>query len=167
MSIFWAREVATGVLSSIGHQAPRPIEICLRGSPHGSSDRQKHTYFFPFGPKRVFELEPATPRLYTKTGTRPGPASISDSTTPRNYTAVVLFTIDPLARSPRTTVRRRGMGFRAPLNVKYDNFSRASDNYTSGLVGPHTTPPIVEIKYMTSALREGYFGLPVLGSEYY
>jgi hypothetical protein len=59
------------------------------------------------------------------------------------------------------------LGFRVPLNVKYDNFSRASNNRTSGLVGSHTTPPIVEIKYMISLLREGYFGLPMLGSEYY
>jgi len=44
---------------------------------------------------------------YTKTGTEAGPASISDLTTPRGRAAVVLFTIDRLARSPRTTARRR------------------------------------------------------------
>jgi Amt family ammonium transporter len=49
----------------------------------------------------------------------------------------------------------------------YANFFRAPMKRTSGLVGPHTTPPIVEIKYVTSTPREGYFGLPVLGSEYY
>ncbi len=36
-------------------------------------------------------------------------------------------------------------------------------NRNSGLVGPHTTPPIVNYKYMTSTRREGYFGLPTLG----
>jgi len=59
------------------------------------------------------------------------------------------------------------LGSTAPVNVKYVNYSRAPRNRNSGLVGSHTTRPIVEIKYMTSALREGYFGLPVLGSEYY
>ena len=37
-------------------------------------------------------------------------------------------------------------------------------NRNSGLVGSHTTPTIVNYKYMTSAPREGYFGLPTLGS---
>ena len=49
------------------------------------------------------------------------------------------------------------------MNVKYANYPRAPRNHTSGLVGPYITPPIVEIKYMTYTLREGYFGLPELG----
>ena len=36
------------------------------------------------------------------------PASISDATIQMDHNAVVLFTIDRLARSPRTTVRGRG-----------------------------------------------------------
>ena len=40
--------------------------------------------------------------------TNPEPASISDDTTQMDHNAVVLFTIDRLARSPRTTVRTRG-----------------------------------------------------------
>ena len=38
----------------------------------------------------------------------PGSASISDATIRMDHNAVVLFTIDRLARSPRTTVRTRG-----------------------------------------------------------
>ena len=55
----------------------------------------------------------------------------------------------------------------APANVKYANYPRAPRNRNSGLVGPHTTPPIVETKYTTSTPREVCFGLPTLGSEYY
>ena len=40
----------------------------------------------------------------------PGPATISDATIQMDHNAVVLFTIDRLARSPRTTVRRRSTG---------------------------------------------------------
>ena len=36
--------------------------------------------------------------------------SISDATIQMDHNAVVLFTIDHLARSPRTTVRTRGTG---------------------------------------------------------
>ena len=50
-----------------------------------------------------------------------------------------------------------------PVNVKYANYSRAPRKRTSGLVGSHTTPPIVETKYMTFTQREGYFGLPGSG----
>jgi len=39
-----------------------------------------------------------------------GPASISDDTFQMDHDAVVLFTIDRLARSPRTTVRWRSTG---------------------------------------------------------
>jgi len=48
------------------------------------------------------------PHVYAKTGSTPTLASISDDTIPMDHNAVVLFTIDWLARSPRTTVRRRG-----------------------------------------------------------
>ena len=47
------------------------------------------------------------PRVHVKTSSEPKPASISDATTQMDHSAVVLFTIDRLARSPRTTVRRR------------------------------------------------------------
>ena len=50
------------------------------------------------------------PRLYLKIGPEPGPATISDATIQMDHNAVVLFTIDRLARSPRTTVRTRGTG---------------------------------------------------------
>ena len=36
------------------------------------------------------------------------PENISDATAQMDHNAVVLFTIDRLARSPRTTVRTRG-----------------------------------------------------------
>ena len=55
-------------------------------------------------------LETTNPRahVFTKTAKSPAPASISDATTQMDHNAVVLFTIDRLARSPRTTVRTRG-----------------------------------------------------------
>ena len=54
--------------------------------------------------------ETATSGLHVlvKTGSEPGPASISDATIQMDQNAAVLFTIDRLARSPRTTVRTRG-----------------------------------------------------------
>ena len=52
----------------------------------------------------------------------------------------------------------------APVPVKNVNYPRAPSSRRSGLVGPHTTPPIVNYKYMTSTPREGYFGLPTLGT---
>ena len=51
-----------------------------------------------------------------------------------------------------------------PVPVKYVNYPRAPRSRHSGLVGPHTTPAIVNYKYMTSTPREGYFGLPTLGT---
>ena len=50
------------------------------------------------------------PYVSSEKGTRPEPASISDDTIQMDHNAVVLFTIDRLARSPRTTVRTRGTG---------------------------------------------------------
>jgi hypothetical protein len=52
---------------------------------------------------------PSPPRL-CKTSSEPRPASISDATIQMDHNAVVLVTIDRLARSPRTTVRTRGTG---------------------------------------------------------
>jgi len=51
-----------------------------------------------------------------------------------------------------------------PVPVKNANYPRAPSSRRSGLVGPHTTPPIVNYEYMTSTPREGYFGLPTLGT---
>ena len=48
------------------------------------------------------------PRVYTKRGKSVDPESISDVTIQMDQNDVVLFTIDRLARSPRTTVRTRG-----------------------------------------------------------
>ena len=39
-----------------------------------------------------------------------------------------------------------------PVPVKNVNYPRPPRNRNSGLVGPHTTPPIVNYKYMTSTL---------------
>jgi len=57
-------------------------------------------------------LETANPRarVYTNMAKLPESVSISDATTQMDHNAVVLFTIDRLARSPRTTVRTRGTG---------------------------------------------------------
>jgi len=51
--------------------------------------------------------ESAAPR-FVKMGPRARYANISDATIQMDYNTVVLFTIDRLARSPRTTVRTRG-----------------------------------------------------------
>ena len=53
--------------------------------------------------------ETTNPRLHVqvKVGPEVEPASISDETIQMDHNAVVLFTIDRLARSPQTTVRRR------------------------------------------------------------
>ena len=51
-----------------------------------------------------------------------------------------------------------------PVPVKNANYHRPPSSRRSGLVGPHTTPAIVNYKYMTSTRREGYFGLPTLGT---
>ena len=50
------------------------------------------------------------PQFLLKTSLDPEPASISDGTIQMDHNAVVLFTIDRLARSPQTTVRTRGTG---------------------------------------------------------
>jgi hypothetical protein len=51
-----------------------------------------------------------------------------------------------------------------PVPVKNVNFPRAPSSRRTGLVGPHTTPAIVNYKYMTSTPREGYFGPTTLGT---
>ena len=50
------------------------------------------------------------PRVLYKNGPEPKSANISDATIQVDQNPVVLFTIDRLARSPRTTVRTRGTG---------------------------------------------------------
>ena len=49
-----------------------------------------------------------------------------------------------------------------PVPGKNANYPRAPSSRRSRLVGPYTTSPIVNYKYMTSTPREGYFGLPTL-----
>jgi hypothetical protein len=56
------------------------------------------------------------------------------------------------------------LGPMAPRSRKIRNYPRAPSSRRSGLVGPHTTPMIVNYKYMTSTRREGYFWLPTLGT---
>ncbi len=46
----------------------------------------------------------------------------------------------------------------APRSRQKRQLPKGPMNRNSGLVGPHTTPPIVNYKYMTSTPREGYFG---------
>ena len=57
----------------------------------------------------------------------PNPASISDDTIQMDHNAVVLFTIDRLARSPRTTVRTEGQKGPRPvsykINLRFRRFS--------------------------------------------
>ena len=51
-----------------------------------------------------------------------------------------------------------------PVPGKNANYPRGPSSRRSGLVGPYTTPKIVNYKYMPSARRKGYFGLPTLGT---
>ena len=51
-----------------------------------------------------------------------------------------------------------------PVPDKNVNYPRPPRNRNSGLVGPHTTPAIVNYKYMTSTPREGYFGPTTSGT---
>ncbi len=44
------------------------------------------------------------------------------------------------------------LGPMAPVPVKNVNYPRAPNSRCSGLFGPHTTPAIVDYKYMTSTL---------------
>ena len=48
------------------------------------------------------------PHVFPQASSEPEPASIIYATIQMDHNAVVLFTIDRLARSPRTTVRTRG-----------------------------------------------------------
>ena len=59
-------------------------------------------------PSEPRETSNPRPQIYAKPELDPKPASISDATTQMDHNAVVLFTIDWLARSPRATVRTRG-----------------------------------------------------------
>ena len=45
------------------------------------------------------------PHVFPQASSEPRPASISDGTVQMDHNAVVLFTIDRVARSPRATVR--------------------------------------------------------------
>ena len=60
------------------------------------------------GPLEPHREATSGPKVYFNAGSIPQPASISDDTTQMDHNAVVLFTIDRLARSPRATVRTRG-----------------------------------------------------------
>jgi hypothetical protein len=51
-----------------------------------------------------------------------------------------------------------------PVPVKNVNYQSPPSSRRSGLVGPYTTPPIVDYKYMASTHREGYFGPTTLGT---
>ena len=62
------------------------------------------------GPSEPRDSANLRAHVYTKQASIPKPASISDATIQMNHNAVVLFTIDRLARSPRATVRTRGPG---------------------------------------------------------
>ena len=63
------------------------------------------------------ETATSRPHVFVKIDREPGPASISDDTTQMDHNAVVLFTIDRLARSPRTTVRTRGTELAPDLSL--------------------------------------------------
>ena len=60
--------------------------------------------------REVAKLPNPRPQIYAKPEPEPETASISDDTLHIDHNAVVLFAIDRLARSPRTTVRTRGTG---------------------------------------------------------
>ncbi len=79
-------------------------------------------------------LEPrdsSTPRsqLFPKSGSEPTPATINDDTIQMDHNAVVLFTIDRLARSPLTTVRRRSTRvLSGPNYLVFSDADRPSDS---------------------------------------
>ena len=69
--------------------------------------------------------------------------------------------------SPRADLHPKkvnNLGPMAPRSRKKRKLPEPPSSRRSGLVGPYTTPPIVNYKYRTSTRREGYFGLPTLGS---
>jgi len=79
-----------------------------------------------------------------------------------------LHTTRPTPRDLQEPIRRRKKRVIwtrwRPVPDKNVNYSRAPSSRRSGLFGPHATPPIVNYNYRTSTPREGYFGLPTLGT---
>ena len=73
----------------------------------------------------------------------PKPASISDATIQMDHNAVVLFTIDRLARSPRTTVCSGGRKGPRPvsykINLRFRRFSSRTGHLT-GLIVYYIAP---------------------------
>ena len=61
-------------------------------------------------PSEPRETTNPRPHVYVKIMQEPRPATIGDGTIQMDHNAVILFTIDRLARSPRATVRTRGTG---------------------------------------------------------
>jgi hypothetical protein len=69
--------------------------------------------------------------------------------------------------SPRADLHPKkvnNLGPMAPVPDKNVNYPRPPSSRRSGLVGPHTTPAIVNYKYMASTPREEYFGPTTLGT---
>ena len=76
--------------------------------------------------------------------TRPSPEAIPEPICPRKKCAI--------------WTRSR------PVPVKNVNHPKPPSSRRSGIAGSHTTPPIVNYKYMTSTPREGYFGPTTSGT---
>ena len=56
------------------------------------------------------------------------------------------------------------LGLIVAVPVKNANYPSPPRNRNNGLVGPLLPQPIVNYKFMTSTLQEGYFVLPMLGT---
>ena len=100
---------ATAQLSPQHGEAPsRGVWCCVAALP-GGAVVAGGPLLCEWAPGGAFERLSSSsgPHVYPKIGPKPRPASISDAITQMDHNAVVLFTIDRLARSPRTTVRRR------------------------------------------------------------
>ena len=113
------------------------------------------------------QLQPATPGLLACVSTgRLGGSSTRSASRRRPCTSVWLPCRYPRGR-PRADLHPKkvcNLGPMSSVPVKNVNYPRGARNRNSGLVGPHTTPTIVNYKYMASTPREGYFGLPTPGT---
>ena len=85
------------------------------------------------------------------------PSTVQGTTRPQTYPGA----------SPRADLHSKKVNILGPMVPRprqIRNYPRASSSRRSGPVGPHTTPAIVNYKYMTSTPREGYFGPTTLGT---
>ena len=97
-----------------------------------------------------------TPRLSRAKAQILDPASISDATIQMDQNAVVLFTIDRLARSPRTTVLKRGVRIGPrPVVYKINSRFRRFGYGTGQITGLTLTTLLRDPKMLGAGRRSG------------